>query len=159
MRTAFVSIASSVVTTVVLLAAVAFAQSAAYDSVRVLNLKSDDVLHTIGGFGNTPTNVSGGGEIFLDGNVEIAGSAYLEGGIMATSSNALGFEVGTGQAFRIASDSTVEALDFTDNGTQPTCDATHRGWAWFDEGGAGVKDAFEICAKDAGNAYAWRTIY
>jgi hypothetical protein len=42
---------------------------------------------------------------------------------------------------------------------KPTCDATTRGTTWFTQGAAGVKDDFEVCAKDAGDAYAWRTIY
>ena len=50
-------------------------------------------------------------------------------------------------------------LDIIDSGAQPTCNATHRGVIWMDEGGAGVADSLTICAKDAGDAYAWRTIY
>ncbi|OGC38680.1 hypothetical protein A2155_00905 [candidate division WWE3 bacterium RBG_16_52_45] len=42
---------------------------------------------------------------------------------------------------------------------QPTCDSSARGTLWFTQGGAGVKDELEVCAKDAGDAYAWRTIY
>ena len=43
--------------------------------------------------------------------------------------------------------------------SKPTCDSTQRGTFWVTESGAGVKDAVEVCAKDAANAYAWRTIY
>ena len=42
---------------------------------------------------------------------------------------------------------------------QPTCDSTVRGTLWFTQGGVGVADQLEVCAKDAANAYAWRTIY
>ena len=42
---------------------------------------------------------------------------------------------------------------------KPTCDATHRGILWFTQGGSGAKDTFEVCAKDATDAYSWRTIY
>lgn len=42
---------------------------------------------------------------------------------------------------------------------KPTCDSAVRGTFWFTQSGAGVKDAVEVCAKDAGDAYAWRTIY
>jgi hypothetical protein len=41
----------------------------------------------------------------------------------------------------------------------PTCDSTRRGQFWYAPGGAGVKDAVQVCAKDAANAYAWRTLY
>ena len=41
----------------------------------------------------------------------------------------------------------------------PTCDATHRGNVNYVAGGAGVKDTFQVCGKDATDAYAWRTIY
>jgi len=45
------------------------------------------------------------------------------------------------------------------NTARPTCDSTVRGQTWFVEGGAGVADTYAVCAKDAANAYAWRTIY
>jgi hypothetical protein len=41
----------------------------------------------------------------------------------------------------------------------PTCDASHRGQFWFVPSSAGLKDIAEVCAKDATDAYAWRTIY
>lgn len=51
------------------------------------------------------------------------------------------------------------ALDLNDGGTRPTCDSSTRGYMWIDEGGAGVADSVAVCAKDSGDAYAWRTIY
>ena len=42
---------------------------------------------------------------------------------------------------------------------QPSCTATARGLFWVTNGGAGVKDTVQVCAKDASDAYAWRTIY
>jgi hypothetical protein len=42
---------------------------------------------------------------------------------------------------------------------KPTCDATHQGTLWFTQGTTGVKDTLEVCAKDATDAYAWRTLY
>lgn len=43
--------------------------------------------------------------------------------------------------------------------TAPTCDSSRRGQFWYSPGGAGAKDAVQVCAKAADNAYAWRTIY
>lgn len=48
--------------------------------------------------------------------------------------------------------------DFVDPGTKPTCDSSKRGIVFVDEGGAGVADTAEMCTKDAGDAYAWRTL-
>jgi hypothetical protein len=42
---------------------------------------------------------------------------------------------------------------------QPTCDVNARGTFWSVYGTTGVKDSVQVCAKDAGDAYAWRTIY
>lgn len=42
---------------------------------------------------------------------------------------------------------------------KPACDANLRGTIWFTQGGAGAKDAAEICAKDAAGAYAWRAVW
>jgi hypothetical protein len=43
--------------------------------------------------------------------------------------------------------------------TQPSCASTTDGTFWVVQGGSGVKDSVQVCAKDASNAYAWRTIY
>jgi hypothetical protein len=42
---------------------------------------------------------------------------------------------------------------------KPACDATTRGTFWFTQAAVGIKDSAEVCAKDASNAYAWRTLY
>jgi hypothetical protein len=42
---------------------------------------------------------------------------------------------------------------------KPSCSATTRGTFWVTQGDTGVKDSVEVCAKDTGDAYAWRTIY
>lgn len=43
--------------------------------------------------------------------------------------------------------------------TQPACDVSLRQSDWYTRGAGGVKDSFQVCTKDAANAYAWRTIY
>jgi hypothetical protein len=56
----------------------------------------------------------------------------------------------------------LTGLQLDRNGvSKPTCVATpaDRGKFWYTAGGAGVKDNVEVCAKDAADVYAWRTIY
>jgi hypothetical protein len=43
--------------------------------------------------------------------------------------------------------------------TRPACAIGVRGRVWFVAGGAGVQDTLAVCAKDATDAYAWRTLY
>uniref|UniRef100_A0A831XEN6 Uncharacterized protein n=1 Tax=Geobacter metallireducens TaxID=28232 RepID=A0A831XEN6_GEOME len=43
--------------------------------------------------------------------------------------------------------------------TKPTCDSSVRGTVWFAQGGVGVADTLEVCAKDGSENYAWRKIY
>jgi hypothetical protein len=43
--------------------------------------------------------------------------------------------------------------------TQPACAVALRGRIWQVFGASAVKDQVSVCAKDATNAYAWRTIY
>ncbi|MDX9970401.1 MAG: hypothetical protein RBS56_00635 [Candidatus Gracilibacteria bacterium] len=50
-------------------------------------------------------------------------------------------------------------IKYNTTNAKPVCDATNRGTTWFTQGAPGVKDDFEVCAKDAGDLYAWRTIY
>jgi hypothetical protein len=42
---------------------------------------------------------------------------------------------------------------------RPPCNATVRGTFWVTQGGAGVKDAVEVCAKDGSDTFAWRTLF
>jgi len=44
-------------------------------------------------------------------------------------------------------------------GTEPTCDESARGLIWTVAGDTGVADQVKVCAKDAADAFAWRTIY
>jgi len=46
-------------------------------------------------------------------------------------------------------------LKIYDMGTKPTCNATTRGYIWREEGGAGVADKLEVCAKNSSDTYAW----
>jgi hypothetical protein len=48
------------------------------------------------------------------------------------------------------------SFDLEDGGTKPTCDSSTRGYAWNDEGGAGVADVIERCVKDDDDAYYWK---
>jgi hypothetical protein len=46
-------------------------------------------------------------------------------------------------------------FQLADPGTKPACDATTRGTIWRDDGGTGVADTIEVCAKNSSNTYAW----
>lgn len=48
-----------------------------------------------------------------------------------------------------------DAIKINDAGTAPSCDATVRGLVWYEEGGAGVADNFQVCKKSSGDAYAY----
>ena len=88
----------------------------------------------------------------------VAGASLTASGGDGTSGNATGGQLilrgganaGTGE---------VGAVAFSDTGTKPTCAAGIRGSVWYDAGGAGVADTFEVCAKQAaGDSYAWRVL-
>lgn len=48
---------------------------------------------------------------------------------------------------------------FKDTGTQPTCDSSHRGAVWVENGASGVADAVEVCAKDIDDTYQWNPMH
>ena len=41
----------------------------------------------------------------------------------------------------------------------PACDATTRGTLNYLAGGGGVKDSVQVCGKDAGDSFSWRTLW
>ncbi len=43
--------------------------------------------------------------------------------------------------------------------SKPTCASAQRGTFWVTESGAGIKDAAEVCVKNASDTYIWSTIY
>jgi hypothetical protein len=43
--------------------------------------------------------------------------------------------------------------------TRPDCDGSRRGQIWQEFSATGVKDSVAVCAKDAADAFAWRTLY
>jgi hypothetical protein len=43
--------------------------------------------------------------------------------------------------------------------TKPACNSNTRGSVFFTVSSSGTKDALEVCAKDAADAYAWRLLY
>jgi hypothetical protein len=50
-------------------------------------------------------------------------------------------------------------LRLNTSNAKPTCDSSQRGTFWVTQAGSGVKDDVQVCAKDASDAYDWRTIY
>lgn len=53
----------------------------------------------------------------------------------------------------------TNAIKIGSTTAKPPCDSTTRGYLYHFYGGAGVKDTVEVCAKDVGDAYAWRLLY
>jgi len=62
-----------------------------------------------------------------------------------------------GQVFRFVGG--PEPLPSSSETAPPVCDTARRGQIWLTTGGVGVKDEVAVCAKDAGNLYAWRPLY
>ena len=52
-----------------------------------------------------------------------------------------------------------KGVQLTETAAAPSCGISTRGLIWHTKGGDGVADDVQVCAKDAGNSYAWRTIY
>lgn len=52
-----------------------------------------------------------------------------------------------------------KTLSMTSASGRPACSVTQRGRMWHILGGAGTKDEVAVCAKDAGDAYAWRILF
>jgi len=70
---------------------------------------------------------------------------------------------GTALQVRLADDSAFTELSAAafqwQTGTRPTCNSGNRFKVWAVAGGAGVLDTFELCRKDAADAYAWVTLF
>ena len=106
-------------------------------------------------------NVNGaGGATTL--NVDTLGAVSLKQADGVTDPTSA--DIVAGRLYNVWHDGTVfrlitPAVNVATAATQPACSATQRGRFWQTLGGTGVKDAVTVCAKDASDAYAWRSIY
>jgi hypothetical protein len=97
-------------------------------------------------------------------NIQLSNATAIGSNALVSASNALvlgdsSVSVGIGTSIPTAKLDVNGGVRLNTTEGKPSCDATTRGTFWFTQGGAGVKDSAEVCAKDSGNAYAWRTLY
>jgi hypothetical protein len=146
-----------------------------------------DGFTTVGGPGHlakfaiigNDSTTTGRGAAAQIANVSPGGGTWvLRSGATGTTTPAGGFSISnndTPAGYRLVIDSTgrvgigatapTQALEV--NGgirlntatARPACDATVRGTFWVTQGGTGVADSVQVCAKDAADSYAWRTIF
>jgi hypothetical protein len=94
----------------------------------------------------------------LDGlQVDMGGA--LTGGGTATIAIAGDFTAPVSGATTVLAVRANGGIQMVPNIAKPVCVAAYRGTFWVTQGAAGVKDNVEVCAKDATDAYAWRTLY
>lgn len=105
--------------------------------------------------------------VFITNSTEVGRWSGANFGIGDTSPAAM-LTVGSGDLFQVNSSGAIAATTgITSSGgirlstatAKPTCDSSVRGLFWVEQGGAGVKDNVEVCAKAADDSYGWRTIY
>lgn len=117
--------------------------------------------------GQTATNINSRTQVFA-----------LGAGVAPAGTQGLIHASGTGNKLRLTYPAVADSDIYTDSGgflvlaptanrgikigtsgAAPGCSSATRGQLFYTPGGAGVADAFQVCAKDSGDAYAWRTIY
>lgn len=69
---------------------------------------------------------------------------------LPAANNGLEVQGGAGAAF-------TGGAQLTTTGSQPACDAAHRGLMWNIDSGTGVADLFQVCQKTVLDTYAWTT--
>lgn len=105
-----------------------------------------------------PGNTSAGADVIIQnatpstGNtlVQVEAGAGQSGDLMEWISSA-----GTA-GVSVTAQGALRNLPF---GAQPSCSSSTQGTFWDAPGAAGVKDTVSVCAKDATDTFAWRTIY
>jgi hypothetical protein len=150
-KTIVASIVSSLVTLIVAVAGTAWAQGVSPSIPTIfprISLSSRGAK-LCPGLSTDPCFVSDASNVTTTGGVAANSITITSGnGIAASSSNQIQFTPWTSNVVK-----------FNTTGAKPTCDSTKRNGVYFVQGGAGVKDTFEVCAKDATDAYAWRVLY
>ena len=127
--------------------------------LNIRNNEVDSAVVRVGG----PSHYLQLGETGLGGEIKTVSNGIFAFG----TNNVERLRISAGGNVGIGSTNPGAKLDIFGGGlkldpgsaTKPSCDATSRGLAWFTKGGTGAKDSFELCAKDAADSYAWRTLY
>jgi len=122
--------------------------------------------HTVNanGWGSQIQFSGGGADRFFIGTSRTAGNYFygLQNAVgtyaYSVKDSTLNLVVGGGEDSGAAKFQVTGGIQYAD-GSRPACDASHRGSTWYVAGGAGVKDTFALCGKDASDAYAWQAIY
>jgi len=98
---------------------------------------------------------SNGGAFYIQ-TANDAYTAFANAMYFGRSGNsATNMTVATGPSNGSAVKIDANGLKIYDMGTKPTCSSTTRGYIWREEGGAGVADKLEVCAKNSSDTYAW----
>lgn len=79
-------------------------------------------------------------------------------GLARPAAGILNINDGQGAGSTTYRDLRLRKQQFTTD-TEPTCNATNRGYVVLVAGGAGVADTFRVCTKDAADAYAYRALF
>ena len=93
------------------------------------------------------------------GNVFNGAGTYLSDGGTGSNKNIVGNVPGVASNLSSPLLRLDAQTQFVDTGTKPSCGVSNRFVLWVEEGGSGIKDAVEICAKNSSNSYGWRVIY
>jgi hypothetical protein len=116
---------------------------------------------TLFAFNLFPSFQTGGFNLASMFGIHMDMGAYVSGGGTATVAVAGDFTgpaSGTVAATVLAVRA-IGGLMVQPNIAQPACTVAYRGTFWVIQSASGVKDNVQVCAKDATDTYAWRTIY
>lgn len=111
----------------------------------------DDIL-SINGTGYDTTAYNTGTNITLEAAGTWSSSSWPSRILMSTTAAS---STTMTERVRIPEDGGIRVL----TGTKPTCDSSHEFTFFTVHVGANTKSTVEVCAMDASNVYAWRTIY
>lgn len=134
-----------------------------WDTVNMVPTKTlfDHNLFMLGGSGHDGTGVVIGNAALIKIKAESDWSSTSRGTVISFETTPTGSTTRTeyarvnGNGFQISNG----GLTLKPGISQSVCDTTRRGMLWFTQGATNVKDTLQVCAKDASNAYQWRTLY
>jgi len=105
-----------------------------------------------------PASTASGADLLIQNATPSTGSTLVQ--IQAGAGQTGDLTQWLGADGTVASGVTAQgALRNLPSGTQPACAVVTRGMFWHQQGGSGVTDSVSVCAKDATDTYAWRTIF
>lgn len=128
----------------------------------VAYVNSQGQLYSTGFIASNNASATGSGGVGLAGNAPLFWSGTTNWfdaasvGLLPSANGVLNVTNGTSSG---QGSMRMLSLQLASTGSQPACSSSSRGTMWFVQSASGTADHYQVCAKNASDAYSWVNVF